>query len=190
MPIESLFIFLLIMSGNFLAELFPCRFQKDLTDIIALKHFFGFLTLLFFVVLQTPLESFNLVDAFKNSGVLYLLFLLLINSHHVTFIISMAILTVSYLITLKIKENNAIDDNDKERQSRLQTSNDNMERIQSYLHFIIVAVIVIGFLSYLGSKKAEYKTGFSYFTFIFGKTVCANDGSKLSYIKGLRNAFS
>ena len=103
MPVESLFIFLLIISGNFLAELFPCRFQKDLTDIIALKHTFGFLTLLFFVVLQTPLETFNLIDAFKHSCGLYLMFLLLINSHHVTFIASMVLLTISYILTLKIK---------------------------------------------------------------------------------------
>ena len=39
MQIEGLFIFILIISGNFLAELFPCRFQKALTDVIILKHF-------------------------------------------------------------------------------------------------------------------------------------------------------
>ena len=185
MPIESLFIFVLIISGNFLAGLFPCRFQKDLTDIIVLKHFFGFLTLLFFVVLQTPLEAFNLIDAFKYSGSLYILFLLLINSHHTTFIASMALLTVSYLLTLKIKENNVAD-----TQLKLQESNDIIRYIQSYLHVFIILIIILWFLSYLGSKKSEYNKKFSYFTFIFGKGSCANDGSKLTYIKGLMNAFS
>jgi len=189
MPVESLFIFLLIISGNFLAELFPCRFQKDLTDIIALKHTFGFLTLLFFVVLQTPLETFNLIDAFKNSCGLYLMFLLLINSHHVTFIASMVLLTVSYILTLKIKENNTLIESDEDRVTILNANND-IKRIQKYIHISIGFVIVFGFISYLGSKKSEYKNKFSYFTFIFGKTICANDGSKLSYIKGLQNAFS
>jgi hypothetical protein len=189
MQIESLFIFLLIVSGNCLAELFPCRFQKDLTDTIGLKHFVGFLTLLFFVVLQSPSESFNLFHAFKNATILYILFLLLVSSHHYTFITAMVLLTISYLITLKIKENDAIY-NHKKSKVRLQASSDNMKQIQLYLHYIIVIVIVFGFLSYLGSKKSEYKKNFNYFTFIFGKTVCANDGSKLAYIKGLVNAFS
>lgn len=191
MQIEGLFIFILIISGNFLAELFPCRFQKALTDVIVLKHLFGFLTLLFFVSLQTPLDTFNLTDAFKNSGILYILFLLLINSHYTTFIVSMVLLTVSYLLTLKIKENNSNNhDNDKEDVIKIQTSNDTLKNIQSQLHIIVIIVIGLGFLSYLGSKKSEYKGKFSYFTFIFGKGSCANDGSKLTYVKGLMNAFS
>jgi hypothetical protein len=189
MPVESLFIFLLIISGNFLAELFPCRFQKDLNDIIALKHIFGFLTLLFFVVLQTPLETFNLIDAFKNSCGLYVMFLLLINSHHITFIVSMLLLTISYILTLKIKENNTTLESDEDEMAILNTNN-NIKRIQKYIHISIGFVILFGFLSYLGSKKSEYKKKFSYFTFIFGKTICANDGSKLSYMTGLQNSFS
>ena len=191
MRIEGLFIFILIISGNFLAELFPCRFQKALTDVIVLKHLFGFLTLLFFVSLQTPLDTFNLTDAFKNSGILYILFLLLINSHYTTFIVSMVLLTVSYLLTLKIKENNSNNhDNDKEDIIKIQTSNDTLKNIQSQLHIIVIIVIGLGFLSYLGIKKSEYNKKFSYFTFIFGKGSCANDGSKLTYVKGLMNAFS
>jgi len=191
MQIEGLFIFILIISGNFLAELFPCRFQKALTDVIIFKHFFGFLTLLFFVSLQTPLDTFNLTDAFKNSGILYILFLLLINSHFMTFIAAMALLTVSYLVTLKIKENNITTTGlDKEDQLKILTTNDTLKYIQSQLNIFVVFIVIIGFLSYLGSKKSEYKGKFSYFTFIFGRGSCANDGSKLSYIKGLLNAFS
>lgn len=197
MPIESLFIFLLVISGNFLAELFPCRFQKRLTDIIALKHFFGFLTLLFFVVLQTPLGQFKLITAFKNTSGLYLIFLALINSHYSTFIISMCLLTISYILTLKRKENNTNLDKivetgyeEQEQELELQQSNGNMVVVQKYLHILVLLSIVVGFLSYLGSKKSEYGSKFNYFTFIFGKTKCANDGSKLTYIKGILNAFS
>lgn len=191
MPIESLFIFILIISGNFLAQLFPCRFQKDLTDIVLLKHFFGFLTLLFFVVLQTLSESFILIDAFKSSGILYILFLLLINSHHTTFIVSMVLLTVSYLLTLKMKENNGLSAvRNEEDKHEIITQNDTLKYIQSQLHIFIIIIIVLGFLSYLGSKKSEYNKKFNYFTFILGRGTCANDGSKLTYVKGLMNAFS
>lgn len=197
MPVESLFVFLLIISGNFLAELFPCRFQKKLTDVIALKHFFGYLTLLFFVVLQTPLHNFMLLNSIKQTTGLYIIFLILINSHYTTFIISMFLLSISYVLTLKQKENISIletitedDVGEQDKELALQKSNNNIELIQNYLHIFLIISIALGFLSYLGSKKAEYKSNFNYFTFIFGKTSCANDGNKLTYIKGLLNAFS
>jgi hypothetical protein len=169
--------------------LFPCRFQRDLTDIIVLKHCFGFLTLLFFVVIQTPLEIFNLADAFKHSVILYILFLLLKNSHHITFIASMVLLAVSYLLTLKIKENNVVKQDTKD-QLKLQITNDTLLQIQSYLHVFIIIIIILGFLSYLGSKKSEYNGKFNYFTFIFGKGSCANNVSKLTFLQGLKKAFS
>ena len=45
--IEHLFVFILIIIGIFLSELLPCNFQKLLTNSIELKHFFGFITLLY-----------------------------------------------------------------------------------------------------------------------------------------------
>jgi len=191
LPIESLFIFLLILSDNFLAGLFPCRFQRDFVDIIAVKHIFGFLTLLFFVVLQSELESFNLFNSFKYSSILYIIFLLLINSMSFAFLASMALLTVSYLLTLKMRENSEINGDANEQQLGLRTMNDNMKQIQSYLHLFIIIIIILGFLSNLGSKKSEFKTKFSYVTFLFGKKACANNNVRgLSYIDGLKNTFS
>ena len=192
MQIESLFIFILIISGNFLAELFPCRFQKKLADVVALKHFFGLLTLLFFVVMQTPLNEFTLIYAIKNTLMLYFIFLVVINTDYSTFISCMVLLAVSYLITLKIKENTVFIDKSKNEQERvtLVNQNNHILRIQKCMHAVIIIIITLGFLSYLGSKKSEYSSRFNYFTFIFGKAKCANDGSKLPYIKGILNAFS
>lgn len=109
----------------------------------------------------------------------------------------MFLLSISYILTLKRKENISIletitedDVGEQDKGLALQKSNNNIELIQNYLHIFLLFSITLGFLSYLGSKKAEYKSNFNYFTFIFGKTSCANDGSKLTYIKGLLNAFS
>ena len=187
---DALFVFILIIGGNFLAQLFPCRFQKDLTDNVLLKHFFGFLTLLFFVTLQSPTEQYVLADAVKNTSVLYTLFLLLINSHHYTFVSSMVLFAVSYLLTLKIKDNNASTNADDELYPEVQNNNDNLEKIKFYIHAIAAVSIVLGFASYMGAKKSEFGNKFSYYTFVFGKTVCANDGYKLNYVDGIKNVFS
>jgi hypothetical protein len=185
---DALFVFVMIISGNYLAQLFPCRFQKNLQNNMLLKHFFGFLTLLFFVTLQSPTEQYVLTDAIKNTYILYALFLLLINSHHYTFVFVIVLLSVSYLLTLKIKENNSNTD-DGERPVEVHITNNNMEKIQYGIHVTAVVTILMGFLSYMGSKKDEYGKKFDYRTFIFGKTICANNGYKLNYMEGIKNAF-
>ena len=45
-------LFVLIVSGNFIAELLPCRIQYRMQNDMKLKHFIGFLTLSFFVILS------------------------------------------------------------------------------------------------------------------------------------------
>ena len=47
----AIFIFLLIISGNYLGNLFPCKVQEQFENNIYLKHFLGYFTLLFFVIL-------------------------------------------------------------------------------------------------------------------------------------------
>ena len=63
----SVFVLLLIISGNFLGELMPCRVREELSSNMILKHFFGYLTLVFFAI----------VTVFKTSSmnILFLSFL-------------------------------------------------------------------------------------------------------------------
>lgn len=49
LPVYPIFILLLIISANYLADLFPCRLRELLENNIYVKHLFGYLTLLFFV---------------------------------------------------------------------------------------------------------------------------------------------
>ena len=49
-----------------------------------------------------------LLTSIKQTTGLYLIFLILINSHYSTFIISMFVLSISYVLTLQRKENKSI----------------------------------------------------------------------------------
>ena len=69
----AIFIFTLIISGNFLAQLFPCNIQKLLSNNILVKHLFGFLTLFFFGALAFPRLSKNIEGMF-NTLILYVIF--------------------------------------------------------------------------------------------------------------------
>ena len=48
------FLFVLVISGNYIGELLPCKIQKIMTESMIVKHFFGYLTILFLVLLTIP----------------------------------------------------------------------------------------------------------------------------------------
>ena len=49
-----------------------------------------------------------------------------------------------------------------------------IKKIQSILGFVIVLVIIIGFISYYNYQRSEYKNNWSTLKFLFGVTNCAS----------------
>lgn len=183
LPLEAIFIFILIISANFLAPIFPCRVQSLLNNNMAAKHLFGFLTMIFFVVLTIPnsFTQFNIL--FSQSFILYILFILLTKTESYIFFIIFILLAILYIINLKIKHLEESKSKNKKHLIFYKT-------IVNYLTIIILFVLFIGVLSYLGQKKLEYKNKFNYLYFFLGKPVCKNKSPSNSFIAGLLNSFS
>ena len=97
-PLHTLFIFFLIISGNYLGQLYPCKIQKLFTENVYLKHLFGILTLTFFVLLGEPSKSVHFGTTIITSLGLYTVFLLLMNTNVLFFVFSMIALAIIYLI--------------------------------------------------------------------------------------------
>ena len=183
-PLYAIFIFFLIISSNYLGELFPCKIQKVMTENIYVKHIFAFLTLVFFVVLVDPLKSQTLNGTLGTSVFLYVVFLLLINTNVVFFLLSMGCLAIMYL--LKIKQNEPV--------STPGVSVDIvppqwMDQTYSALQLTFAISTMVGFLVYMGEKKIEYKNKFRYLTFIFGKPSCRGFSPQTKYIQSFVAAF-
>ena len=75
--IFCIFIFVLIVSANFLAEIFPCRLQYILRNNMFIKHVFGLFTMIFFVVLSSEWKNKNIFNIVNSSFLLYVLFILI-----------------------------------------------------------------------------------------------------------------
>ena len=103
LPIYPIFILLLIISSNYLADLFPCRLQHLLSNNIYIKHLFGYLTLLFFVSITLDNIGSSVSELIKNSFILYIYFILLTKSNKYFFIAICLILAVIYLANIEIK---------------------------------------------------------------------------------------
>ena len=184
----NIFIFFLIISSNYLGELFPCRIQKMLSSNMLFKHIFGFLTLSFFVVLTDNSKVHTLTDILFNSLKLYSIFLIFINNNLNFFMISLFIVAVIYIINIKINEitdtikTDTEDKNKNENSKTLQL----LHQINKILSIIFIIIIIIGFLIYMGEKKVEYKSKFSYITFIFGKEACRGKSPNVDMFKAIK----
>jgi hypothetical protein len=190
-PLFTIFILVLIISANFLAQLFPCRLQYELNNNMYLKHFFAFLTMIFFVVLASPIKNKKLNYIIFQSIVLYITFLFLTKTDYKIFIVSLILLSFLYLLLLKKMEFESDKENEKDinKIQGIETSIKHIENICSVLTYIIILLIIVGFLSYLGQKKIEYKKKFVFSEFLFGKPSCKHKSPNVSLINGISHAF-
>ena len=166
--ITGIFLLVLAVSGNFIAETLGCKIQYHLTNNIILKNL---------IVIMVVYFSLGFSDQGNNSpathfrrSILIWTFFLLFNKMHllptaVTFLILSTILVlkdyIEYFTNL---------DKDK-----FITTIETMRAIIKLLSYTMIVIIVIGFSMYFKSKYEEYYETFDISKFIFGKTKCAND---------------
>lgn len=205
-PLYTIFVFILIISANFLAQLFPCRFQKALSNNMYVKHIFGLLTLNFFVTLTLPEYNSSLYETFKSSSLLYLLFIIITNIDTTIFYIVVFLSGISYLIYLntnviqkkmdEIAETPDTVDNARAHNLSKETGpilKDQLyysHTVSHYLNMISMVLIAFGFIVYLGKKKYEYKKDFHFLTFMFGRPTCIDKSPDVSYMQAIKSAFT
>lgn len=189
--IHPIFIFILIITSNFLAELFPCRIQMLLKGNIFIKHLCGFLTLLFFAVLVDPSKQTNFNKMLLSSGILYIIFLVLINTNKTFFLVSLIILGLLYILNLKkIEISNELTEKEEIEKSNEMVNIQYIDYANKALMVIFGICTTIGFFVYMGEKKLEYKNDFNYVTFLFGKGECRKNSPTVSFTKALQIAFT
>lgn len=168
-PIYMVFVFYLIISSNFLAQLFPCRLQHLLNNSMIAKHFAGYMTLLFFVVLSSG-DTQSASTALLYSLWIYLLFWVSTRVAFEYLIVFLILAAYLYIVHLYQKETGG------ETSKRL-------EIIRDVVHWFMLIVIVAGLVFYWLEKKMEYKKNFSTLTFLLGKPVCRNKSPTLRFFK-------
>lgn len=164
----TLFVFVLIISANFLGQLFPCKFQAFLTNNVFLKHFFAYLTLVFFVVNATDeYRQGPFVKLMHDSFLLYIIFLFMCKTNIYFFVATILCMSFLYIISLYEQRVNEKD------QSSIQKNQ--IQTVKRSLYIFIASIICIGFLMYFGEKKDEYKDKFDVLSFFFTEYSCRND---------------
>lgn len=196
---SAIFILILIISGNFIAELFPCDLRRELKENIYIKHLFGFLILFFFGVIET-VELKNLKGIYI-AVILYFIFLITskVKSNFWIFIIYLyaicyLLLIVKNQIIVKKQEENPEGDvlffNNKTKflDNLYNVSN----IIQIFSLILIFGLTIVGFLFYMGQEKILLKDKFSFLSFLFGLPKCNDDKKldKIHFIRAIKAVFN
>jgi hypothetical protein len=185
-PIYNVFTMILIISANWMAALYPCRFRTLLTNNMYIRHLFGFFTMIFFVVLSNKALIPNLKLTFFYAITLYTFFLLMLRTPLMIFLCILFLLLVCYILNMKKEEivaDPSIEDKLKAKQVQ------NIEYINNATTAITCVFLLFGVTVYLGQKKIEYKSKFNYTIFLLGKSDCLDTSPKTSYISGILHSF-
>lgn len=184
-PLYSLILLLLVISGNYIGEVLPCRFRKLMSSNMVLKYICTFLTLIFFVVLSSNHEQ-KLSQVFYNSIIIFVWFMILAKNNIHFFLgncLLFFVIYVFYLLKIQYINENVNGSNDKKIR--------NMEIVNNVLIVSAFLSTCFGFILYLGEKKVEYNSKFKYRYFIFGKPDCAKEKTKyISFSDALKRSFS
>lgn len=161
---SAIFVFLLLISGNFIGELLPCKVQQTMRENMFIKHFLGYMTLLFFVVLTLP-ELFE-EKIITSSIVLYVFFLFFSKVYYIFWFIIVFIFGILYLVSTYYKTKIQQGTHEKQKDNKY------MVWIRSSLIYTICGSTIVGFLIYMGNKKREFGKKFNFIEFLFGNPIC------------------
>ena len=181
---KYLFILYLVISSNYLGNLFGCKIQDLMTNNFIIKHILGFLTFFFFVTLADSSNSLTMKNKFILSLLIYAIFVLSTKINFKAWVIMILSLGFIYVVEI-IKQNyNEEKDNNKIKKKYIEY----LEIVAFITAFIS---LITGFVYYLGEKKIEYKDNFDYLKFFLGNPVCKNNPLNYEgkFIETIKHAF-
>lgn len=177
----SLFVLYLVISSNFLAPLFSCRLRSMIEESMLVRHVLGFLTLTFFVVVATKTKPLSFSQVMGLSGFFYTWFVLTTRMRLAFWFIVISLVGAIYLIHL-YQSDLTSDTPTEEEATRLTL-------VKQILAAVAGIITVVGFLSYVGEKKIEYKSAFKIEKFLLGAPTCKGESPKVGFFDSLRGVF-
>jgi hypothetical protein len=180
--VGGLFILYMMISTNFLPELFGCHLQLLLKNKIWAKHLVALLTIFFFVNVTTSALNWNLGIKFGFSVVLYVIFMFSQQSEYASQIGFIMIILIIYVLQLVRDQMNTQADNDKtltpEQSAEMRNQTAAMGKVQIGLFVTSLIMIAVGHIAYVGKKKLQFRQGFSYWKMLVGTGQCSGTDNR------------
>ena len=175
----------LVISGNYLGNLFGCRTQQLFRESMWLKHVLGLFTTYFLIVLSTPPDGYSAVETMGLAGTIYFWFFLT-TKMHVKFCIPM-ILTTLAKYGIYVHKKQALPSDSKEAKKTEKA--EQLTNVQKAMVLFAGIVTVLGVVAYFGEKRLEYGEDFDTLTFWTGVPECRFATPPVSITTSLLAAF-
>ena len=157
----GLFLLILSVSGNYIAETLSCRTRSILTHSMLAKHIM-IMFLIYFTINFTSSDAVHPVTQMESAFYIWIFFLMFTKMNIYFTVAAFLLLTMIYTLKnfknfYKVK---------KEKQLYLQT--DYMSKI---VEATMILTVILGFIVYFRKQGKDHKN-FDYLKFILGKVHC------------------
>lgn len=163
--IKGIFLLILAVSGNFVAETMGCKTQKLLTESMLAKHAIIYL-IIYFALGFTSTNTPHPIDLAKNALSIWIIFLLFTKMSLPFTIIVFLLLALRYILHTYIEYYKS-DGEEKNKDIIKQ-----LTLIGNNMLYLIIGLVILGFSLYFRRQYNDYYKTWSTFKFIFGVNKC------------------
>ena len=161
--LKGVFLILLVIFANFLAQLFPCSLQKLFNDNIFAKHIL-ILLLIFYTIHINDDINHHPAEILFYSVLIYFIFLLFSKQNLVFAIIALILLVAKYINYSFIQYYDNL----------TKPKKHNLNNINEYINILLLLVLLLGFFKYFIKQRKDHKKNWSFLKFLFGNVRCIN----------------
>jgi hypothetical protein len=158
----GLFLLILSISGNFIAETLSCQTQKILSHNMFVKQIM-ILFMIYFTINFTSSEIINPIDQAVNAVGVWVFFLMF-TKMNIYFTVIVFLLLASLYVVKNFKE--------YWKSKKDKAKYDKTVKMGKMIEKIMIVTACIGFILYFIKQHKEHKSKFSFIKFIFGKERC------------------
>ena len=157
--ISKLSIFLFIIAGNYVGDIYSCNLRYLFNDSMILKHLIGFYICLLFVGLAQ--DELTVGVKILESVFLYIWFIIMMRAPMYITLFTIILLTTMYILNLYSK--------DLEKEKNIEKKNI-IDNINKYIFIFSVVISLSGTIIYTLYMKKIFKNKFNIKNFIIGMT--------------------
>ena len=169
--VSKLSIFLFIIAGNYVGDIYSCGLRHLFNEYIYLKHIIGFFIMLFFVGVAQ--EDLTIKTKFFQSVILYIWFIFIMRSPMIITIFVIILIILIYLLDLYISDlkknlENKEDLNGENTDEEINKLIIKYTKISNALFIISFVATFLGFLYFIYILKKTYGNQFNVLSFVLG----------------------
>ena len=162
---KGVYLLILAISSNFLAETLGCKTQKLLSENMFAKHF-AILFIIYFALDFSSSRSNNPIHILEMTFIVYIFYLLFTKMSLFFTCLTFVLLGAVYITSNFIDYYTTLNDKSKEI--------DILIIVRKSIYFSVALIILYGFISYYIKQRRDHAKNWSSIKFLFGTTKCSS----------------